>query len=50
MRELVEEGFLRFTYVKTKENKADPYTKNVNAEINDMIMNDYIMKKELIQN
>ena len=40
--ELVEDGVILIQFVRTKANKADPYTKNVKADIQDAIYVDSI--------
>ena len=37
VHELVEDGVILIQFVRTKDNKADPYTKNVKADIQDEI-------------
>jgi hypothetical protein len=47
---LVEEGFLKFIFVRSALNKADHLTKNVNGEIYEAHVNDYIMRRNLVEN
>ena len=35
MREYVDEGVVKIIFVKSKDNKADPFTKNLNKKNND---------------
>jgi hypothetical protein len=44
--QFVVDGFLKVIFVKTAENTADIFTKNVSTEIHSKHMKDYIWKKE----
>jgi hypothetical protein len=44
--EEVEDGRIVVRFVKTEDNKADPYTKNVKSEIYDRSVSDYMMSKQ----
>ena len=44
--QFVADGFLKVIFVKTAENTADIFTKNVSTEIHSKHMKDYIWKKE----
>ena len=45
VREFIEEGFIKIIFVKTDENKSDIFTKNVNQQIYEKHVEDYIMSK-----
>ncbi len=45
VREFIEEGFIKIIFVKTEENKSDIFTKNVNQQIYEKHVEDYIMSK-----
>jgi hypothetical protein len=45
VREFVDEGFLKIIFVKSKENKADIFTKNVNGETYEFHLESYLTKK-----
>ena len=34
MREFVQDGFLKIVFVRSEDNRADIFTKNVNSELN----------------
>jgi hypothetical protein len=46
IREVIEDGVIKIQFVKTAENKADLYTKNVKSEIYDYAIQDYIISKD----
>jgi hypothetical protein len=43
VQEFVEEGFIKVIFVKTAENKPDMLTKNVNGDVYDDNIDNYIM-------
>lgn len=45
---LVEEGFLKFVFVRSAQNKADHLTKNVNGETYENHVNDFVIRKNLV--
>ena len=45
---MAEEGFLKFQFVKSSQNKADHLTKNVTGEIYEAHINDFVIDKSLI--
>jgi hypothetical protein len=46
VREFVEEGFLKIIFVKSTENLADGFTKNVNHETYSRHIESYVSEKE----
>ena len=46
VREFVEEGFIKITFVKSEENHADIFTKNVNREIFEKHVENFVGKDE----
>jgi len=48
VNQMAEEGFLKFEFVKSSQNKADHLTKNVTGEIYEAHINSYVIDKDLI--
>lgn len=48
VREFVQEGFIKIIFVKSAENKADMFTKNVTSETHDFHVKSYIIDKREI--
>ena len=48
IREIVEDGFIKITFVKSKENKSDIFTKNVGQDIYLLHVVNYIFDKKKI--
>lgn len=49
VREFVEEGFIKIIFVRSKENDADIFTKNVTGELYDKHMKKFIMEKKEVE-
>ena len=46
VREYVEDGFIRIIFVRSEENLADEFTKNVTGDIYDAHVNEYMTEKK----
>lgn len=46
VREFVQDGFLKIVFVKTKENNADIFTKNLSGELHDIHARKLVEEKE----
>jgi hypothetical protein len=46
IREFVEDNFIKIIFVKTDENKADIFTKNISSDVYDRHMKSFIAPKE----
>lgn len=49
VREFIEEGLIKIVFVKTHENKADMFTKNVSGDTYDAHVNEFICERKLIE-
>ena len=49
VRELVEQGFIKIVFVKTKENIADMFTKNVSSGILEDHQDTFIVEKNYVE-
>ena len=47
IREFVEDGFIKIMFVKTKQNTADVFTKNLPKELFDQHVSELLSEKEL---
>jgi hypothetical protein len=45
IREFIEDGYIKIIFVKSEDNKADLFTKNVNGDIYRKHVEDYLMSK-----
>ena len=45
MSQYIADGFLKVMFVKTQENTADMFTKNVSGDILNKYVNDYVIDK-----
>ena len=48
VREFIEDGFVKIVFVRSKENAADIFTKNVNGEIYNYHSNTMVVKKNYL--
>jgi hypothetical protein len=48
VREYVEEGFIRIIFVRSEENLADGFTKNVTGDIYDAHVKEFMSEKEAL--
>jgi hypothetical protein len=46
VHDFVEDGLILFRFVRTEDNKGDPFTKNVKSEIYDKSVQDYMVSKK----
>jgi hypothetical protein len=46
IREIIEDGVVKIQFVRTAENKADPFTKNVKSDIYTASIQDYMISKD----
>ena len=49
MRELVEDKVIEVVFVRSKDNKLDMYTKNLNGELFDNHVGDMVWDKSLVK-
>jgi hypothetical protein len=50
IRELIEDGTIKIVFVKSENNKADMFTKNVSGDIYDRHKRDFIIRKDELKN
>ena len=48
VREFIMDGFVKFVFVKSADNKADVFTKNVSGEIYNKHKDDFILRKDVL--
>jgi hypothetical protein len=48
IREFIMDGFIKVIFVKSEENKADPFTKNVKSDLYEKFIDDYLINKNQI--
>ena len=49
IREFIDDGWIKIVFVKTADNRADMFTKNVTSEVYDNRVDDFIMdRKDMI--
>ena len=45
IREFIEEGYIKIIFVKSEDNSADIFTKNVNGDVYRKHVDEYLMSK-----
>ena len=50
VREFIEDGFVKIVFVRSKENAADIFTKNVSGEIYDYHSSTMVINKDYLNN
>ena len=47
VREFIEDGFLSIIFVRTADNVADPFTKNVTGDVYDSHVKEFVVDREI---
>jgi hypothetical protein len=47
--EFIEEGFIKIIFVKSSENKAEIFTKNINGDTYDAHINSYVINRNMVE-
>ena len=49
VHEFIQDGFIKIIFVKSEDNKADIFTKNVTLDLNDIHSEKFLIEKNVIK-